>query len=332
MNSRRTYLKHLGAGAGIGLLAGCVRLSEEPEGSTDGNASDSDERGEEQPESTDEEESDDSTGSESANSPPAEVHDALEEQGANNYGGEMAERTGQEVVEVAVGAGDAGLAFDPPAVHVDPGTELRWVWTGAGGAHNVFAETLEGAFDSGEPVDRSGSDYAVVFEADGNYIYSCAPHQAAGMVGAVVVGEGGKADPDAAREKDDQQGYDGPAARADQYLRENGTQAYDGEFADFTGTESVSIAVGAAGDGGSAFDPPAIRVGPGTEIVWEWTGSGGAHNVVSADQSESDFDSGEVTDEAGTVYTRVFERSGAHLYYCAPHQALGMCGAIVVEE
>ena len=37
--------------------------------------------------------------------------------------------TGQESVTVAVGAGENGVLFDPPAILVDPGTTVTWEWT-----------------------------------------------------------------------------------------------------------------------------------------------------------------------------------------------------------
>nr|WP_233740012.1 plastocyanin/azurin family copper-binding protein [Halovenus carboxidivorans] len=62
------------------------------------------------------------------------------------------------------------------------------------------------------------------------------------------------------------------------------------------------------------------------------TDNGGAHNVVSADESAAEFQSGEVVASEGATFERGFRTPGAHLYYCAPHQAVGMHGAIVVEE
>jgi halocyanin-like protein len=123
----------------------------------------------------------------------------------------------------------------------------------------------------------------------------------------------------------------GPAATADRYLSENEANLYAGEFVDFTGEQRVTIEVG-GGDAALAFDPPAIRVDSGTEIVWEWTGEGGAHNIVSAAESASEFRSGGVVQSSDKTYTRTLSSSGVHLYYCAPHRAVGMHGAIVVEE
>jgi len=114
-----------------------------------------------------------------------------------------------------------------------------------------------------------------------------------------------------------------------EYMIDNDVQAYDGSLADRTGTESVTIAVG-GGDQALAFDPPVVRVDPGTEVVWEWTGEGGAHNVVSAEAPE-EFSSEDVVAEAGHTWSRTFEQAGTYFYYCQPHKPIGMHGAIIVE-
>ena len=94
---------------------------------------------------------------------------------------------GQSSVTVNVGAGSTGLAFGPPAIHIDPGTTVTWEWTGNGGAHNVVAN--DGTFESGQTQTSGTFDYT--FEEDATHTYYCNPHQGAGMKGAVVVGSGG---------------------------------------------------------------------------------------------------------------------------------------------
>ncbi len=50
------------------------------------------------------------------------------------------------------------------------------------------------------------------------------------------------------------------------------TSNFDGTV-DRRGQSAVTVAVGAAGNGGAfAFDPPAVHVDPGTTVTWEWTG------------------------------------------------------------
>ncbi|WP_137284407.1 halocyanin domain-containing protein [Halorussus salinisoli] len=103
------------------------------------------------------------------------------------------------------------------------------------------------------------------------------------------------------------------------------TSNFDGTY-DFTGRDEVTVRVGAEGNGGAlAFSPAAIRVDPGTTVVWEWTGDGGSHNVVADDGS---FES-ELVSEAGQTFEHTFESEGTYKYFCSPHETLGMKGAVV---
>jgi halocyanin-like protein len=98
---------------------------------------------------------------------------------------------------------------------------------------------------------------------------------------------------------------------------------------DETGSDQVTVQVGAEGnDGNFAFEPAAVRVSSGTEVVWEWTGQGGGHNVVHEDGA---FES-EITDEEGFTFSHTFEEAGNFLYFCEPHRSVGMKGAVIVEE
>lgn len=126
-------------------------------------------------------------------------------------------------------------------------------------------------------------------------------------------------------------GGSGPQGRGDEFLSGGDANQYDGSFADQTGQDEVTISVG-AGDG-YGFDPAAIRVDAGTTIVWEWTGQGGGHNVVSEDASDFEFaNEGEsIVEEEGHTYEHTFEEAGLAAYVCIPHRAQGMLGAIVVE-
>nr|WP_135806615.1 halocyanin domain-containing protein [Halorussus marinus] len=103
---------------------------------------------------------------------------------------------------------------------------------------------------------------------------------------------------------------------------------YDG-VVDETGSDEVTISVGAQGNGGGfAFGPAAVRVDPGTTVVWEWTGDGGSHNVVA---ENGDFES-ELTDETGHTFEHTPEESGIVTYACSPHKTMGMKGALVVGD
>ena len=109
------------------------------------------------------------------------------------------------------------------------------------------------------------------------------------------------------------------------------TSNYDGTTADMRGSGSVTIEVGAeANGGGFGFAPPAVWVDPGTDVTWEWTGNGGAHNVVA--ESGADFRSGDPASDAGTTFSQPFEDPTTVTYFCNPHRGMGMKGAIVVGD
>ena len=108
----------------------------------------------------------------------------------DNFDGTV-DRRGQSEVTVDVGASGNGgaFAFAPAAVWVDPGTTVRWEWTG-NGSHNVVAQS--GAdFRSGDATADGSTTFSHTFEGTGIVTYYCNPHQGLGMKGAVVVGDVG---------------------------------------------------------------------------------------------------------------------------------------------
>jgi len=239
----------------------------------------------------------------------------------SNYDG-VADETGKSEVTIEVGAqgNNGGFAFGPAAVRVDPGTTVVWEWTGKGGSHNVVAK--DGSFES-ELTDETGFTFSQTFEETGVRKYFCRPHKPMGMKGVVVVGDvslGGGSDgasdggeSDAAGEPDYGDWF-------------SNVSNFDGTV-DETGKSEVTVTVGADGnDGGFAFGPAAVRVDPGTTVVWEWTGKGGSHNVIGDDGG---FES-ELTGETGHTFSHTFESEGVYKYFCRPHKAMGMKGAVVV--
>jgi len=237
----------------------------------------------------------------------------------DNYDGTVDKR-GEESVTITVGAGGNGgeFAFAPAAVQVDPGTTLVWEWSGNGGSHDVAAE--DGSFQS-ELTDESGFTFEHAVE-EGVFEYACTPHKPMGMRGIVVGGDlPGSA---SANSADATESATGEPDYGDWF---DGVSNYEGT-ADRTGEESVTVAVGAPGnDGALAFDPPAVRVDPGTTVRWEWTDAGGHHNVVAEDGS---FET-ELTDETGFVFEHRMTDAGVQKYACTPHEQLGMRGAVVVD-
>jgi halocyanin-like protein len=134
-------------------------------------------------------------------------------------------------------------------------------------------------------------------------------------------------------------GGGGPEERLMSYLEvDPQARNFEGDVADQTGQDQVTVQVGAGSDGLS-FDPAAMRISSGTTVIWEWTGEGGAHNVAStteadADtgdaQSDFDFYSGEPQD-SGT-FEQTFDEAGVGLYLCEPHATVGMKGGFVVGK
>ncbi len=103
----------------------------------------------------------------------------------------------------------------------------------------------------------------------------------------------------------------------------DGANNYDGSVTDMTGQGEVTVDVGAGS--GLAFGPAAVHVDNGATIVWEWTGEGGAHNVVAEDET---FNSG--SPQGSGTYEHTFEEDGIYNYVCVPHEASGMLGSVVV--
>ena len=109
----------------------------------------------------------------------------------------------------------------------------------------------------------------------------------------------------------------------DAWLADTGN--YD-SVKDLRSRKSITIEVGAEGNNGAyAFEPAAIRISPGTTVVWKWVD--GYHNVAEKD---GEFTSGEP--ELNTTFEYMFETSGTVLYVCEPHESMGMKGAVIVAE
>jgi plastocyanin len=92
--------------------------------------------------------------------------------------------------------------FDPAGIHIAPGDTVRWVQIS--GFHSITAyhprnDNHELRIpESSEPWDsdilltqypKPGATFEHVFTVQGVYDYFCKPHEMAGMVGRVVVGE-----------------------------------------------------------------------------------------------------------------------------------------------
>ncbi|MFP4591342.1 MAG: halocyanin domain-containing protein [Halobacteriales archaeon] len=108
--------------------------------------------------------------------------------GVAHYDG-FVDRTDDAEVTVAVGAGEHGFRFDPPAITVAPDTSVTFEWVDDTNAHNVEAE--DGDWQNpGGLVDEVGHTWTRTFTEPGTHTYKCWPHAGQGMKGAVFVDAG----------------------------------------------------------------------------------------------------------------------------------------------
>ena len=80
-----------------------------------------------------------------------------------------------------------GDADASAAVRVDPGTTVRWRWTGQGGLHDV---AFINADVSTSLRSEQGETVTQTFAEPGEYRYKCTPHAAVGMKDVVIVEAG----------------------------------------------------------------------------------------------------------------------------------------------
>ncbi|MGN8218104.1 halocyanin domain-containing protein [Halococcus morrhuae DSM 1307] len=118
------------------------------------------------------------------------------EESSSPYGGwlddvdgfeEVVDGTGRDRVEIGVGApGNGGIfAFDPPAIHIDPGTTIVWRRLEESEALTVVAD------DESFWTDFSGTDgetFEWTFTGNRVVKYSCPAYEELGMKGLLVVG------------------------------------------------------------------------------------------------------------------------------------------------
>ncbi len=101
-------------------------------------------------------------------------------------------------VELRSDPDGASVWFDPVGLFVEPGRPVRWVnrenvhtvtaYHPANGKRALRMPEAAEPWDSGYLVDP-GAVFERRFEIPGVYDYFCIPHEAAGMVGRLVVGE-----------------------------------------------------------------------------------------------------------------------------------------------
>ena len=114
------------------------------------------------------------------------------------FGTRLLASPGPNLIEMRSDALGSRVWFDPIGVYVQPGTTVRWI-----ARENVHTTTAyhpnndrhslripDGAapWDSGFLV-KPGATFDVTLTVPGVYDYYCMPHEAAGMVGRIVVGK-----------------------------------------------------------------------------------------------------------------------------------------------
>ncbi|WP_336003124.1 halocyanin domain-containing protein [Halorientalis halophila] len=316
-SKRRAFLRTAVAATAVGV-AGC---SDDGAGNGDGDPDEDDEP--QQTETATDEGTNETTepqqtveepdAPEEVQNPQEAVDDWLSN--TKNYDGTIQDATGTPDITVDVGADDTSggnFAFAPAAIRVTEGTAVQWQWVDGSSAHNV--RERDQLFDSGSPVASSGKTYQVTFEEPGVYLYRCTNHGGAlGMRGAVIV-----------EEQQTLSGY----TSVDDWL--DGYEEYSGRLDDMRGQGSVDVTVGAPSPNGTnhSFDPVAILVDRGTQVVFDWTGRGGAHDVSWED---GNFEDSVSVRDASHTYIVTLDEPGVYRYYCRTDRPNNGRGAIVVR-
>ena len=104
------------------------------------------------------------------------------------------------VAEIAMRSDELGskVWFDPVGILVEPGTTIRWVvkenvhtttaYHPKNGHHSLRIPEGAEPWDSGFLVNP-GNHFEVTLTTPGVYDFFCMPHEAAGMVGRIIVGK-----------------------------------------------------------------------------------------------------------------------------------------------
>lgn len=109
--------------------------------------------------------------------------------------------TADDMVEIAMqgNADGSHVWFDPVGVHIQPGQTVRWTNRDPGNSHTATAyhprlfERPRRIPTAAKPWDSDyllpDQSFSAIFAQEGVYDYYCVPHEHAGMVGRIVVGE-----------------------------------------------------------------------------------------------------------------------------------------------
>ena len=118
--------------------------------------------------------------------------------GTSLLGGPSIPAAGPEVIEMRSDALGSRVWFDPIGLYVEPGATVRWIvrdnvhtttaYHPRNDNHSLRIPKGAAPWDSGFLV-HPGDHFDVTLTVPGVYDYYCMPHEAAGMVGRIVVGK-----------------------------------------------------------------------------------------------------------------------------------------------
>ena len=114
------------------------------------------------------------------------------------FGTRLHYSAGPELIEMRSDALGSRVWFDPIGLYVQPGSTVRWIarenvhtataYHPNNDRHSLRIPEGAAAWDSGFLV-KPGAIFDVTLTIPGVYDYYCMPHEAAGMVGRIVVGK-----------------------------------------------------------------------------------------------------------------------------------------------
>lgn len=101
-------------------------------------------------------------------------------------------------IDMASSSSGSHVWFRPRGLHIQPGQTVRWVNTDVGNVHTVTAYHPDNRKPQRIPTDTAAWDsgyllpdaaFTMVFITPGIYDFFCIPHEQAGMVGRIIVGD-----------------------------------------------------------------------------------------------------------------------------------------------
>lgn len=113
------------------------------------------------------------------------------------FGARLFSLPAAKLIEMRSDALGSRVWFDPVGLYVEPGTTVRWIarenvhtttaYHPKNDHHSLRIPDSAAPWDSGFLV-KPGATFDITLTVPGVYDYFCVPHEAAGMVGRIVVG------------------------------------------------------------------------------------------------------------------------------------------------